>query len=120
MYLLRQQGGGSRKYFEAVYFLGVKLFDERLVMEELDRGIGAMKDGIYGLHEMALAAKDDNRAAELQRQGDALSDYFRNTFNRWRPDARSVVGTSRQCIFSCRERGRSGSGGSKPSVEMGG
>jgi hypothetical protein len=82
MYLLRtNKAEEARKYFEAVYFLGVKLFDERLVMEELDRGIGAMKDGIYGLHEMALAAKDDNRAAELQRQGDALSDYFRNTFN---------------------------------------
>ncbi len=56
----------ATKYAEAVFALGHKLFEERLIYFEYHKGTGLMGSGAYVLRELAVAAGDSARAAKIK------------------------------------------------------
>jgi hypothetical protein len=56
---------GARKYAEAAFALGAKMFKERVVYDELDAGLGLMGDATDVLGALAKDAGDKERAAQI-------------------------------------------------------
>lgn len=56
----------AQKYFEAVFSLGLKLYQERLVFDELAKGEDLMGTAAAGLARLATRAKDTTKLAEIQ------------------------------------------------------
>jgi hypothetical protein len=71
--LLLRQGktDAARGYFQSVYALGEKLYDERLTYDEYSKGLSLMNESTIGLSE----CERGDQAAQLQKQEAAMRDY---------------------------------------------
>jgi len=65
----------AKKYYQAIFSLGTKLWEERLVWDELDAGQELMATGALGLARIAEEEKDTDRYATLKAFDDARSKY---------------------------------------------
>lgn len=68
----------AKKYYEAIFSLGVKLWEERLVWDELDLAHNVMSQGAGGLARLAIDAKDLERAKALKDFDSIRSKYVQN------------------------------------------
>lgn len=57
---------GARHYAEAVFALGTRLFNERVVYEEYDTGLGLIGDSSELLYRLANEAGDAARASQIK------------------------------------------------------
>ncbi|MGA3066781.1 MAG: hypothetical protein ABSF29_08045 [Tepidisphaeraceae bacterium] len=74
--LMRQQNrvDQARAYFQSVYSLGKKLYDERLTYDEYSKGLALMDESTIGL----AGCETGDRAEQLQNQEAAMRDYETN------------------------------------------
>ncbi len=66
-------------YFEAVFSLGYKLYEERLRFDELSRGDGLMGDGLTMLIQIADKAGNKTRAQALKQANADKINYYKNS-----------------------------------------
>jgi tetratricopeptide (TPR) repeat protein len=74
---------GARRYAEAAFALGVKLYNERVTYEECEAGLAAMGAGGKVLMDLANEAADAGRAAQIKAFMEAKVKL---------PDAKARVG----------------------------
>jgi hypothetical protein len=68
----------AKKYDAAVFSLGLKLYQERVVYDELLKGEGLMGVGAGGLQRLAERAKDSSRADVLKNFDDERVQGFKD------------------------------------------
>lgn len=69
----------AAKYFEAEFSLGAKMYQERLVYDEMFRGIGIMGEATAALISLAESSGDKARAQALRDFEGARRDYYENS-----------------------------------------
>ena len=67
----KKDADGARKYAEAAFALGAKMFNERVVYEELDAGLGVMGAATGVLMNLAKDANDATRIDQLMAFSEA-------------------------------------------------
>ncbi len=79
----------AKKYYSAIFALGVNLFRERIVYDELSKGEDLMGTGAGGLRRIAERNNDNMKALELKNwDGDRVTDFKANIEPVW-----SVIST---------------------------
>jgi hypothetical protein len=74
--LRRDDPDQTKRLYEAVFSLGVKLYRERVVFDELSKGEDLMGTAAAGLQQLAQHDKDTARATALQQfNNNRLSEY---------------------------------------------
>src|SRR5947207_1764562 len=64
------------KFYNAIFSLGLKLYQERVVFDELSAGEDLMGTAAVGLQHLAERGKDSARARAIQQfNTDRLNDY---------------------------------------------
>jgi hypothetical protein len=64
------------KYFEAEFALGVKLFEERLTVDELSRGMELMAESSAGMERLLQRSDQSARAQEFRTFDDGRKQYY--------------------------------------------
>lgn len=81
----------ARRYYQAVYALGEKLYDERLTYDEYSKGLSLMNESTIGLSECATG----DLQTQLQHQETAMRDY---DVNHVQPIYQALVSADQQDI----------------------
>ncbi len=69
----------ARRYAEAAFALGAKMYGERVVYEELDAGLGIMGAGAGSLLRIAKDSGDTRTMAQIQAFDAARRAYFKDS-----------------------------------------
>jgi hypothetical protein len=93
MLVKEKQVEDARRFYRAVYSMGLRLYDERLDYEEYARGMGLMNEATIGLAE--CEPQDSPLRADLQRQEEAIAAYDENHV---RPIYQVLVSADQQAI----------------------
>lgn len=93
MLVKKKKVDDARRFYRAVYALGLRLYDERLDYEEYAAGLGLMNEATIGLAE--CEPKDSSVAADLQQQEATVSDFEQS---RVRPIYQVLVSADQQSI----------------------
>src|SRR2546421_5811969 len=70
---------GARRYAEAAFALGAKMYNERIVYEELDAGLGVMGAGAGSLLRIAKDSGNTGAMAQIQAFDEARRAYFKDS-----------------------------------------
>jgi len=85
----------ARKYLNAGFSLGVKLYEERLVHSEMLSGIKLMQGSADSLRELAKRKGDTSREQALKRFSDQTTNYYTTKIQ---PLYQKVVSASRMDV----------------------
>jgi hypothetical protein len=70
---------GARRYAEAAFALGAKMYNERIVYEELDAGLGIMGAGAGSLLRIAKESGDTAAMSKIQAFDEGRRAYFKDS-----------------------------------------